>query len=145
MKSKYLIISFLSLFSVLSYAQKITINRDSICSILSKAHGCQVTITEASTAFNPSIRTWGSFPNLSIEGTCISLCYDVEKDNAGTPYKRILYIPIDLLGKTVYSTDDYVYIEDHCNGKGIHFDTQGGRCKANNTIYRISKYISYFK
>lgn len=87
----------------------------------------------------PSVRCWGG-RTLTSDSACFVIKYTVDNDGNGSKFRRILYIPIYLSKKNLYSEDDYCFYEDHCIG-GPHFDTQGGQYPADDNIRKILLYI----
>lgn len=135
-------ICFIACFLFVSFiitAQKIYGDKIKLQNVLQMSHECNVEVESINEHLisKPSVRVFGvNSQNLVCNLPCIEISYIVEKDNNGSKYRRILYIPVDFLNRTSFTDDDFCYYEDRWMG-GPRFDTQGGRFHPNATIKKI--------
>lgn len=139
------IILFATLCSSIN-AQSVKLNKDMLCQVLEKAHTCKVEIKDICDKDGVTIITWayrqGYTSNpLSYKGKCLYIKYYIEHDSNGSSFYRELYIPYTIVNKKNLEKSDVVYYQDRWGGKGIRFDSQGGRLEVNNTIKGILKCV----
>lgn len=124
----------------IGFAQQITYNKSEIQSIIQTEKNPDAVIESISyIGYIPSVKIFGG-GTMSADSSCIEIKIKNLVDGGGSKFWRLLYIPIELIGKNSFSDNDWCYYEDHCVS-GPHFDTQGGRYVADSNIQKILQFI----